>query len=132
MNPSEVYQNRIIGPGTLHSIFIYQQPPLVRFTDGKFRSKFMHLLESIEKIEDSKVKMTAVKNQKGLDLKFINKAFHDIVANRAMEMTLNTLIVTRTGPPKLMTYEENGYCPVVPIPKKISMAKIILLKVKYR
>lgn len=45
-----------------------------------------------------------------------------------MDLTFNTATHFDTSEPKLLTYEENCYCALVPLPKKTSVFQLIFIK----
>ncbi|KAL7012864.1 hypothetical protein ACKWTF_015084 [Chironomus riparius] len=47
--------------------------------------------------------------------------------HRKLQLTLNKLLIARHAP-KLLTYEENGFCALIPKPHKTSVTEIIFIK----
>jgi hypothetical protein len=93
--------------------------------------KFMELIESIDECKISYIILEKFEGEDGYDSKSLNDAFDYLTTNRQYEMTLNTLVIPILPTPKLITYEQTGYCPLIPIPDKLPFSKVIFFKVNF-
>lgn len=132
VNLNNYFPKLKLGLNWTHSVFVYEQMPTVRFENGRLRTKFKHFLNAINGFESSKMNFKTIKNMGGTDLKTLHLVLMNLIQMREIEIAINTMIVTQNAATQLMTYYENGYYSVVPLPKKNSMAEIIFFKVKFK
>jgi len=98
---------------TIH-IPVFDQPPYLLTASGHVVNKMIKFVEILEH------KMNAVANyhivQNLTDIK-------DYLKRRQLHLTLNEMNLR-----KLFTYEENGYCALVPKPPRTSVTELIFIK----
>lgn len=106
-----------------HEIFAIIQPPRVRIESGRLRSKMLHYLNIVAKLDNSKMNFKVMqRSDEGIkDLEYA-------ILGRNFMLTLNILAV-QNEVPKLLTYEANEFCPIAPI-KENSIKEIHFKKVK--
>lgn len=107
--------------GNYYRVLVYQQVPRVIIKSNKVQSELGEFL-----------KIVVMKQNAVINLKVVNGPT-DVINyynNRAMHLTINTAAVInyddKFDNPKLLTYEENGYCALIPKPS--SSFELILLK----
>lgn len=124
---SKIYPDHLKNlKGQTHKIFVHQQPPRVTIVNGKARSMLTHFLDIIKKIENSQIRFGSVQNIDKASSDTLNSFISDLLDRKEIMMTLNTMIKSIDYAPKLMTYEETGFCPMVPLPKKESINLMFL------
>ncbi|CAG9806900.1 unnamed protein product [Chironomus riparius] len=104
--------------GSSYLIALYHQPP--RIIILKFISApMLYFFHALRKVQNASFKLNVLKNTSMLGPLWVQRKMH---------LTLNTASILDTPEPKLMTYEEKGYCAFIPIPPKVSLAKVIFIK----
>lgn len=106
--------------GLIHRFFAYQQHPMVTITKGLVKSKLSHFWRLLEKFENSDVRFGYVEKDNEVSTVALTNLMVNILNKRQVQMILNTMIKFTGIAPKLMIYEETGYCPLVPLPEKDS------------
>lgn len=99
-----------------HMIVVTEEVPRVRIQNRIVISKYRYLLESISKKENSIMMFRELRGP----LQLVSKEYFRMYNNRQFLMTLNTVFVTENPAPQLMTYEETGLCPLVPVIEQAS------------
>lgn len=110
----KIYPNHLKNLKKLqHKILVTHQNPRVRIENGRLVSKFRYFLHAVEKVENSQMRFQMLLGDREQVLANYVKFYH----SRANQMTLNTIFSIKEIGPQLMTYEELGTCPLVPIPE---------------
>lgn len=122
-NPSD---SQVIFPdklrnmvGTPYLIPVYPQPPRVFITGIRVNSKLRFFLEAIREHQNSNYKFVLLQNSAYL---------HDYWVSGKMHLTLNTATIFNAAEPKLLTYEETGYCALIPHPKRQSYLRLVFIE----
>jgi hypothetical protein len=92
-------------------------------------SKTAYFFDAINIMEESKVNYLYIKDKSKIDYKLISDVMEDLTKERNYELTFNTIQEPLHVAPRLMTYEMDAFCLMIPIPKPASKGKRILLKV---
>lgn len=129
---SEVYQNLPKKyPDQVHNIFVLQQIPRVIYSEGRILSILsLFLQDVVVKIEGSVINYLFMKDEKNADSATISSILDQLILQRQFEITSNTYIEPIHNAPRLMTYEENSQCIMVPQHKLVPKQKRMFLKVK--
>ncbi|CAG9805187.1 unnamed protein product [Chironomus riparius] len=101
-----------------YQIVVYHQIPRLVFINGLPKTPLMHFITAVLKIQNAAVDYIILKDY---------KLIYDYWKERKMDLTLNTVIKTNSPLPKLLTYEVNHYCALVPLPPKISVVQLIFI-----
>jgi hypothetical protein len=108
--------------GTTHTIFVHQQPPRVKIENNKVQAKLvMFLKTAVQALEKSEIKFRSLSYISESSPDYLKDYVNHLFNKREIMMTLNTLMKTQITTPKLMTYEETGFCPMVPLLEKESI-----------
>lgn len=122
----KIYPNHLKDlKGHQHLILIARELEKVIIKNGKLCSAPVHFLNIIQEVENSKIVFGMLDGP----LDQILKQYVDLYYDRRFHMTLNTIFHPEHIAPSLMTYEETGYCSLVP--EKVAMS-FSLSKVKNR
>lgn len=122
-----VYKSKIIFPdklknlnGYAYKVVIHQQPPRLVIENRTIRTPLSNFLSIIGKVQNATFNFFAINDYRDLAI---------VWEKRQMDLTLNDAIAYPTAQyPKLLTYEETGYCALVPRPPKVPMSEMIYVK----
>jgi hypothetical protein len=109
----------------VQTILVYEERPAIRFYDGKVISKYGYFLDIIQKREGLNIQYRAI----GGTLTNVKTFYAQLFSQRRFEMTFNSFFRVLTAAPKLMTYDEFGFCVLVPKPEADNIIKGVLLEV---
>lgn len=112
--------------GQTFNFLAYNEPPAVTI-QGRVISKYNNFLAVIEDLDGLKSAFMVLKG----NIKKIGEVIMDFFGARRYEMTINTFFMFETAAPKLMTYEQTGYCVLVPKHELASMKGGIFFLVIY-
>jgi len=104
--------------GFAYTIAIYNQPPRIFITHTVI-SPLIFFLEALCDAQNAYFHLLLLNHYSQL---------HQYWVNRGMHLTLNTATIFDTPEPKLLTYEKEGYCALVPIPPKSSLTQLIFIE----
>jgi len=105
--------------GCAYKIVVYSQIPKLVIQQGSPKSPYVHFVKMIQKVQNATIVYTIIKNEMELA---------NYWASRQLDLTLNTGIQMYSREPKLITYEEAGYCALVPLPPKVPLFQSIFIK----
>lgn len=108
-----------------YQIVVADTPPYVSIGNGKVKSKLSYFLEIIKQKQNAGINYQIVMPE---DPSKIVKIMYAKKARGELDLILNTIFKTDFAAPQLMTYEENGYCPLVPLPQKTSISKQLFVE----
>ncbi|KAL7012863.1 hypothetical protein ACKWTF_015083 [Chironomus riparius] len=97
---------------------VYNQPPFVSIKSGNVANKMTKFVEILEQKMNAIASYHIVKGQSEI------KRY---AQQRKANLALNKIRMPLDAP-KLLTYEENGYCALVPKPPKTSVTELIFIK----
>lgn len=103
--------------GLAYKIPLCSEPPRVYFHNREVKSAMMTFMTVVAKLQNAVIKLYLLDDCFEI-LKFWK--------NRWMDLSLNTAIsVSDASDPKLLTYEESGFCALIPLPQKKSLTQVI-------
>ncbi|KAL7035799.1 hypothetical protein ACKWTF_008564 [Chironomus riparius] len=107
--------------GYKYRIVVYNQLPRLMMKDGNVQSSMTYFMDAVAAKQNATIQYIQIEN---------HKDFSEYWEDREMDLTLNTGVTfVNTGSfPKLLTYEETGYCALVPLPSKVSLSEMIYIK----
>jgi len=119
LNPNIIFPDKLKNmEGYPYKIALYSQIPRVMIMRGKLITPLMHF-------------MSMLKNLQNATVEYFFGTFKDVYYRwnvRTMDVTFNTGIIMMTDETEFMTYEENSYCAIVPLPPKIPLFDLIFIK----
>lgn len=113
--------------GHRHSILVMEEPPRVTLENGSPRTKYNYFFKAIQSIEGSKASYKIISGE----LKYVRDGIVNWFEERQFEIMINIIFALNTAAPKLMTYEEHGFCVFVPNAEVTSFAGEIFLLVNF-
>jgi len=102
-----------------YKIIVYDQPPRVKIKNNVVSTPLLYFLQAVASVQSSRPSL------------FIIDDYHhmkDYWIERKMHLTLNSGVTIGNSEPKLLTYEEAGYCALVPLPPKIPLFHSIFIE----
>ncbi|KAL7013021.1 hypothetical protein ACKWTF_015154 [Chironomus riparius] len=102
-----------------YKIVVFSQIPKVIIRGGYPKTPLVYFMTMIQKIQNATIWYEAIRDEIELS---------NYWAAREMDLTLNTGIQINSNEPKLMIYEESGYCALIPKPTEISIGQVIFVK----
>lgn len=119
LNPNIIFPDKLKNmEGHPYKIALYSQIPRVMIMRGKLITPLMHFMSMLENLQNATVE-------------YLFGTYKDIYYRwnvRTMDLTFNTGIIMMTDETEFMTYEENSYCAIVPLPPKIRLFDLIFIK----
>ncbi|KAL7013018.1 hypothetical protein ACKWTF_015152 [Chironomus riparius] len=117
---SDIFPNKLKDmKGFAYKVSVFQQRPRLVIINGSIRNYLTYFMSAVNNAQNSTTKYIFVKNQKDIV---------DQISYREMDLTFNTPIHTRNPEPPLLTYEENGFCALIPVPPKIPMIQSMFIE----
>jgi hypothetical protein len=104
--------------GFAYQVIVYRQLPRVNL-DKKIVSHFILFLDALRNIQNSRYHTIQFENHSLLTKYWLNRKMH---------LTLNSGVIINSTEPKLMTYEKDGYCAMIPVPPKTTLTQMILIQ----
>jgi len=102
-----------------YKIIVYDQPPRVKIKNNVISTPLLYFLQAVTSVQNSRLYLTVID-----DYHLMRNLWYD----KKMHLTLNTGVIFNHPEPKLLTYEESGYCALVPLPPKIPLFQSIFIK----
>lgn len=105
--------------GNSYQVLIYEQVPRVFGSSKAVQSNLIYFLAAVVKKQNARVNVIKVDGPRNLIEPY---------KNRKMHLTLNdgAVLTNAKNDPKLLTYEETGYCALIPRPKSSSFELVLL------
>ncbi|KAL7042101.1 hypothetical protein ACKWTF_001030 [Chironomus riparius] len=120
VNASSIFPEKLKDmDGYKFRIVISFQPPRVKLVNRRFSVPLVHFLVAVKKARNSNFKIIFLKDFRKMK---------EFWLYREMDLTLNSPIVINNSEPKLLTYEEDAQCVLVPLPIKTSLFQLIIVK----
>lgn len=113
--------------GNIFCICAYKQFSKVMIKNNKIISHFDHFISTVAKIDDIKIQYI-FSLQKSLG--YLQNFRDNLLRKRAVEMSINTNIISVENTPSLMTYEHSGECIIVPIQRDHMITRWIFFQVR--
>jgi hypothetical protein len=116
----ESLRNKVLG------IMAFDQSPRIKIKNGLFKTKMNHFLDIIRKLDKITFVLKYFSRER---IAVHNKLFEQVMSdsNSGFIMHLNVLS-SNSKAPKFMTYEENGFCPIVPTFKNSSSERALVIQ----
>ncbi|CAG9811086.1 unnamed protein product [Chironomus riparius] len=105
--------------GYPYKVYVYSQIPKLIISHGRPLTPLAHFMSAVQKIQNATVLYKVLKHETLLK---------NVWMDRLMDLTLNTGYKFYTSEPKLMTYEDSGYCALIPLPSETSYSQLIFIK----
>lgn len=105
--------------GYRYKIIAYDQAPRVEIINNQAHSYMFYFLNVLRTVQNSNYHLIFLHDRSYLEQYWIY---------RKMDLTINTGVMLEASEPKLLTYETEGYCALIPIPPKTSLFKIIFIE----
>ncbi|CAG9811085.1 unnamed protein product [Chironomus riparius] len=105
--------------GHMYTILAYNQVPRVIINNNKVSSTIVPFMHAVTKLQNSRHQLYIIK-----DLREFRKLWMD----RSFDFSLSYGVFMDSSEPKLQTYEENGYCALVPLPPKTTFFQSIIIE----
>jgi len=105
--------------GFEYFIPFYEQPPVIEFYPKLRNSYMIYFLDALKKVQNSNYHLFYLKKISDQRLTFIRREMH---------LTLNYGINNDAQEPRLMTYDQIGYCAMIPIPPKPSYFQVVFVE----
>lgn len=114
----KIYPNHIKDlRGHTHKVFVVnERNGRLTIENGKIRSPYVYFLAIIRNKENSLMVPQSFEGSRDQAL----MTYNDLYNSRQFQISLTTIFVLEQPTPHLMTYEETGYCPLVPKPETTS------------
>lgn len=104
------------------TIFAYNEIGVTEINEYKLYSKYHDLYNLLSQGKRIQVKSLS----KNMNSGSIAQVFESLNLKRGFDLSINTKVISISTAPKLMTYEESGYCFMVPIPRSSKKTWIFL------
>ena len=102
-----------------YDVVVYEQESVLQIKNKKVTSPLLYFLLAVESVQNSSFKFTIID-----DYRLIKYYWMD----RRMHLTINTGVTIDNPEPELLTYEENGYCALIPLPPKVPLFQSIFIE----
>ena len=123
INPTEaaaVFPDKLKNlEGFHYKLPIYYQPTVFAIKNNKISSSMLFFLTAVGTAQNAEFDITFLHNMSHFD---------HLWKYRKMHLTINTGKVMPFADPKVQTYNKKSYCAMVPIPRKASYFRIIIVK----
>ncbi|CAG9811583.1 unnamed protein product [Chironomus riparius] len=118
-NASQMFYDKLKNMhGYKYFIPITEQPPFIEFFPTLKNSPMVYFLDALKKIQNSNYHLHFLKDQVDLKNTFVR---------RDMTLTLNYGYIGAIEP-RLQTYEQIGFCALIPLPLKTSLSQLIFIE----
>jgi hypothetical protein len=105
--------------GYQYTVMVFNQPPRVLVNEKTILSPLTYFLQLVLKVQKSRVFYAIIQNPQDLEYFWMNRKFH---------LTLNTAVRMENLEPKLLTYEKDGYCALIPLPKAVTLFQLFFIE----
>lgn len=113
----KIFPDKLIDlSGFAYRVVLFMQPPRVVIKNQGLKTLYNLFVMAAAQKQNSTSQFILIPKMTDLESYWLQ---------RKMDLTLNTALVMNSDFPKLLTYEENGYCAAVPRPQKTSFFKVI-------
>lgn len=122
-----IFENKLQNlNGYTYKTLIIDQPPRLYYSDNNnsFKGVDLKIFQALVEKQNAYIKLVAflIPHDPKLDEKV-----EYLIAKRAFDLTLNTMAVGRAKYIRFInTYDENGYCAIIPIPPRLSFLRFLL------
>lgn len=117
---SIIFPNKLKNmEGHPYKIAVYSQIPRVIIMKEQLISSLTYFMSILTKLQNATIEYSFVKRFKDIKYRW---------DNRLMDLTFNTGFMMLSDEIEFMTYEENYYCAIVPLPPKIPLFHVIFIK----
>ena len=119
-NPSLIFPDKLKDmDGHKLRIVLSFQLPRVKLVNRRISFPLIHYLNAVSKARNSNFKIIFLQDFKRMK---------ELWLKREMDLTLNNPLVINSSEPKLLTYEEDAHCILVPFPPRTSLFQLIFIE----
>lgn len=109
-----------------HKVVLIDLSGDVSFEGRRVQHKMLHFFKAVEKFEGSQVLVTRIVRK---STQQIQEELQKAIGSREFQMILNVVSIQYLGVSYLMTYDERGYCLIVPTKREHLLDVGVFLKV---
>ncbi|CAG9811082.1 unnamed protein product [Chironomus riparius] len=114
-----VFPDKLKMAGLTYKVIAYSQAPRVIVNSKGIASALMYFLDTVVRLQKANYELYIISDLKDIKMHWMNRAFH---------LCLSNGVIMETYEQKLLTYEENGDCALVPLPPKVPIFQSIFIE----
>lgn len=110
------YAYRIVAYNLIGEVYIDRNDRII--------GKFLPFTQMLAEKQNASINVHALTNT---DLRHLTKLFLSIILKRQIDLSINKVVKSKNGK-KLLIYEENSFCAMIPLPPKVTFYRTTLIE----